>query len=223
VDSFTSRRIVTTTNDQAQLGRLTMIVDAYRALEHLGRHPRIDPARIVVVGFSRGGVAALYSSLSRFQRMHGSTTGPVFAAHIAFYPDCRTTYMRDDVLVAQKPVRILHGTADNYNPVDSCRAYVTRLKPLGSDIQLVEFPGAHHVFDWPTLKVPQTLADAQTTRRCRLEEVSGGRIFNADTKQPFTYTDACVERGPVVAYDAKAHLQAQEAMRDIINSTLLRK
>lgn len=55
------------------------------ALAVLGRHPRIDPERIAVMGFSKGGFAALYSSLRRFARMHGPA-GLTFAAHVAFYP-----------------------------------------------------------------------------------------------------------------------------------------
>lgn len=85
-DSFTGRRIVNTVSDQAQLGRLAMIVDAYRALELLARHPRIDSQRIAVMGFSRGAQAALYSSLKRFQAMHMQTAGLEFAAYIALYP-----------------------------------------------------------------------------------------------------------------------------------------
>lgn len=39
VDSFTGRGIVSTTNDQSQLGRLAMIIDAYRALDRLPHTP----------------------------------------------------------------------------------------------------------------------------------------------------------------------------------------
>jgi dipeptidyl aminopeptidase/acylaminoacyl peptidase len=53
IDSFTARGIVNTFNDQSQLGRLAMMVDAYRALDLLAKHPRIDPARIALMGFSR--------------------------------------------------------------------------------------------------------------------------------------------------------------------------
>jgi dienelactone hydrolase len=66
IDRFTGRGIVTTVYDQAQLSRLAIIVDAYRALELLSKHPRIDSQRIAVMGFSRGDQASLYSGLMRF-------------------------------------------------------------------------------------------------------------------------------------------------------------
>src|SRR5438093_9112307 len=58
VDSFSGRGIVSTSTDQALLGRLNMVLDGYRAFDVLANHPRIDPARIAVMGFSRGGQSA---------------------------------------------------------------------------------------------------------------------------------------------------------------------
>lgn len=109
IDCFKGRGIVSTNNDQSQLGRLSMIIDAYRALDLLARHPRIDPNRIAVMGFSRGGQAALYSSMKRLQQMYGPNNVQ-FAAYIVFYPECVTTYKSDDE-VADRPIRIYHGSA----------------------------------------------------------------------------------------------------------------
>jgi Dienelactone hydrolase and related enzymes len=122
IDSFTGRGITSTNNDQSQLGRLAQTEDAYRALAVLVKHPRIDPSRVILMGFSRGGQNALYASLTRFQRMHLSASGARFAAHIALYPDCSYTYRDDDDLAA--PVRIFHGIADNYD----ARCVVPRLR-----------------------------------------------------------------------------------------------
>ncbi|MBL6082651.1 acetylxylan esterase [Belnapia sp. T18] len=58
VDSFAGRGISGTGADQDRLSRLAMVVDAYRALDLVAAHPRIDPARVAVMGFSRGGGAA---------------------------------------------------------------------------------------------------------------------------------------------------------------------
>ncbi|HMA29772.1 MAG TPA: dienelactone hydrolase family protein [Thermoanaerobaculia bacterium] len=218
IDSFTGRGIVSTVNDQSQLGRLAMIVDAYRALELLARHPRIDPARIALMGFSRGGQAALYASVKRFQRMQGPA-GREFAAYIAFYPDCATTY-QSDTEITDRPVRIFHGTLDNYNPVAPCKAYVERLRAQGKDVQLTEYAGAWHVFDGQTLKKPVTIEKAPTMRQCQLAEAQDGVIINARTKEPFTYADPCVEYGPTIAYDEKAYSEAKKAVRELVTSTL---
>ncbi len=218
-DSFTARGLVSVNNDQSKLGRLATMVDGYRSLELLSKHPRIDANRIALMGFSRGGQAALYSAMSRFQHIHLAASVPGFAAYIVFYPDCRTTYLEGDNLV-DKPIRLFHGTADDYNPVDACRSYVARLRQAGKDIHLTEYAGAGHVFDWPMLKEPRKLEKAQTTRRCRLEETSGGVVLNSDTRQPFTYNDSCVDLGPTIGYHAEAHRAAQKDVREFITTAL---
>ncbi len=218
LDSFTGRGIVNTNDNHSQLGRLNMIFDVYRALDVLARHPRIDPTRIALMGFSRGGQAALYACLKRFQRLYGPV-GQEFAAYIAFYPDCSTAF-RDDEDVADKPIRIFHGTADDYDPIAPCRAYVARLQAKGKNVQLTEYAGAGHNFDNRAFKTPRKLEKAQTTRRCELAEAENGVIVNVKTKQPFTYADPCVEYGPTLAYDEKASTQARRAVKDFVSTTL---
>ena len=218
IDSFTARGIVNTNYDQAQLGRLAMILDAYRALDLLAKHPRVDPKRIVLMGFSRGGQAALYASMKRFQRMH-ALPGHEFAAYIAFYPQCVTAF-RDEENVADKPIRIFHGSADDYNPIAPCRVYVDRLKANGKDVRLTEYAGAGHVFDGRANKAPVKLEKAQTIRQCQLAEAEDGVIVNAKTRQPFTYSDPCVEYGPTIAYDEKASTEARKAVKDFLMATL---
>jgi dienelactone hydrolase len=218
LDSFTARGIVNTLNDQAQLPRTSMIVDAYRALDVLAKHPRIDPTRIALMGFSRGGQGALYASLKRFQRLHGPV-GQEFAAYIVFYPPCNTTF-RDDEDVADKPIRIFIGSADDYVPVASCRAYVERLKAKGKNVQLTEYADAAHVFDGRSFKKPVKLEKAPTARRCELAEAENGVIVNVKTKQPFTWADPCVEYGPTVAYNEKASTEARRAVKDFVATTL---
>lgn len=218
IDSFTARGIVSTVNDQTQLGRLAMTIDAYRALDLLSKHPRIDPSRIAVMGFSRGAQPALYASVKRFQRMY-SPSGQEFAAYVPFYAPCGTRY-RDDEDVTDKPIRLFHGSADDYVPVAPCRAYVERLKAKGKDVQLTEYAGAGHVFDGQSFKKPLKIEKAQTTRRCELAEAQDGVVINARTKQPFTYADDCVEYGPTVAFDEKAYTEARKAVGEFLIATL---
>jgi metallo-beta-lactamase class B len=218
VDSFTARGIVDTLNDQSQLGRLTMLVDSYRALGVLARHPRIDPARIAIMGFSRGGTPALYSSMRRFQKRYGPP-GASFAAHIAFYASCNTTYI-GDTDVGPEPIRLFHGTADDYVAVGPCRSYVARLKAAGKDVVLTEYPDAGHGFDNPMRTAPLVLPAAQTTRHCAFEESAAGTIVNQVTGRPFDWTDPCIEHGPTVAYQEKAHQESLKAVRAFLRDAL---
>lgn len=218
LDSFAGRGISNTVADQDQLGRLASTIDAYRALEILAKHPRIDPAKIAVMGFSRGGQAALYASMKRLHRMHLQPGGVEFAAYITLYANCGTTYI-DDHEVADKPIRMFHGTADDFVPVAPCRSYVERLRARGKDVTLTEYAGAHHVFDAAASVTPIWVGYAQTGRRCRLEEAPDGRIINSETKQPFTTAgDPCVERGASVAYNAEAHGRTLSAVKAFVGA-----
>ena len=54
-------------------------------------------------------------------------SGLALAAYIPFYPDCMTTFIADTD-VAERPIRIFGGMADDYNPIAPCKAYAERLK-----------------------------------------------------------------------------------------------
>jgi dienelactone hydrolase len=103
-----------------------MILDLYRGLAILAANPAIDPNRIAVMGFSRGGQAALYATLKRFQKMW-NPSGIDAAAYIALYPPCITTYI-DDTQVSDHPIRIFHGISDDWVEIAPCRAYFERLR-----------------------------------------------------------------------------------------------
>ena len=217
VDSFTGRGITQTITDQSQLGSLAMIFDAYRAQDLLSQDPRIDATRIAVMGFSKGGFAALYASLKRFQRTYGSARLE-FAAYVPFYPACNTTYLEDD-LVSERPIRIFHGAADNYVPVEPCRKYVARLRRAGADALLTEYAGAHHAFDNPLYSPHRSLPDAIITGDCVREERTAGEIINTATGEAFRWSDACVKRGGTVGYDAVATAEATIAVKSFLNET----
>jgi dienelactone hydrolase len=217
IDGFTGRGLTTVSGDQALLGRLNLIVDVYRALDILAKHPRVDSSKIVLMGFSRGGQSALYASVKRFQGMW-NRSGIEFAAYVPFYPDCSTTYISDGE-VADRPIRIFHGTPDDFNPVAPCKAYVERLRRAGRDVQLTEYPNAPHAFDNPNNNISPTInANSQSVRRCSIREEPAGQLVNAATGLPFTYADPCVERGPHTGYDPTAARAAHQAVGDFLRA-----
>jgi dienelactone hydrolase len=215
IDGFTGRGLTSVNTDQASLGRLNFILDIYRALELLAGHPRVDPERIVLMGFSRGGQAALYASLTRFHKLWNKS-GVQFAAYIPFYPDCATSYA-GETEVAEKPIRIFHGIPDDYNPVASCKPYIQRLRETGRDIVLTEYPDAQHGFDTP-LNVGAVIVStgAQTVRGCKIREAEGGVLLNVSTSQPFSYKDDCVQLNPHVGGNAAATQAARVAVSDFV-------
>jgi dienelactone hydrolase len=218
IDGFTGRGLTVVGPNQALLGRLNLIVDIYRSLDILAKHPRVDPDRIVLMGFSRGGQAALYASLDRFQKLWNKS-GAQFAAYIPFYPDCLTTYATDTEIAA-RPIRIFHGTPDDYNPVASCKAYVARLMEAKRDVVLTEYPDSQHGFDAGLLGVSTITvsANAQTARNCHLKEGEGGVLMNADTNAPFGYKDACIELNPHVGGNPGTAEAARKAVSEFLQA-----
>lgn len=217
-DSYTPRGITSVLSHHSLLPSLAMTVDTYRALELLARHPRVDPARIAVMGFSFGGQAVLSAAVKRFARMHGPPEAS-FALYVLFYPLCITRYLHDDE-VADRPIRIFHGAADDLAPAAACRAYVERLRKAGRDASLTEYAGAYHVFDWVALKTATKRPEAENLGRCRIEEASEGRLVNSETKQLFTDHDPCITRGATIGYNAEAHADAVRAVTGLVNTVL---
>lgn len=216
VDSFSGRGLTSTSTNQALLGRLNMVLDGYRAFDVLANHLRIDPARIAVMGFSRGGQSTLYSSMKRFQQMWNPRAA--FAAYIPLYASCNTTFIGDTDL-SSVPIRQFHGAADDYVPVAPCRPYFERLRAAGRDVLLVEYPDAHHGYDNPLgNKTPTISKGAQSVRACKLKEEPLGTIINAETGQPFTYKDPCVQTDPHTGYNEAAANATRKAVKDFVRT-----
>jgi len=217
LDGFTGRGLTSVNTSQGALGRLNFILDIYRALDVLAKHPRVDPQRIVLMGFSRGGQAALYASLKRFHKMWNKS-GIEFAAYIPFYPDCATTFISDTDVV-DRPIRIFGGTLDDYGPIALCKPYAERLKAAGHDVQVTEYATAPHAFDNPLGPTPAAVvANAQTVRHCMIVEEPAGVLISASTRQPFTYKDPCVELNPHVGYDAASTEQAKRSVKEFLKA-----
>jgi len=197
VDSFSGRGTFAKAHGfvfiQGSANVASRMVDAYRALDLLSRHPRIDPDRIAVMGFSGGASAARYAAMQRFAGARAAP-GQRFAAFVLVYPNCTVT-LRDDAQLVKAPVRIHHGEADRMTSIDLCRDWVARAHKAGADIALRPYAGAGHGFDIPDGIPPVERPDAINVSRCRLRETDDGRLVNSDTGRQLDSDDACVGKG----------------------------
>jgi dienelactone hydrolase len=144
IDNFTGRKFTDTETDMYQLSPTADIAGALAALRLLATHPGIDPKRIAVMGFSRGGLVALDTALEPFR--HGVIDGDLrFAAHVAFYPSCDVDYV--SAHLDGSPILMLLGGKDDYTPAAPCIAYADELRAKGAHIAVVTYPDANHGFD----------------------------------------------------------------------------
>lgn len=213
LDSFSGRGIKDVSDDQNDFGQFVQLYDAYRAAEALAEHPRVDGSRIVMMGFSRGGNAALYSAMRRFQTTFGPTRARLIA-HLPFYPACNFELV-GELDVTDAPIWLFHGAADDWTPIAPCRAYVDRLAAAGRDATITEYAGARHAFDNVRNPAYVEHADAQSSRNCVRREVNG-ELINPDTGRAFDYSDACVQRGVSVQYNAAATDAARAAVAALL-------
>lgn len=216
VDSFSGRGTLAKTPGLAVEGAgahssTARVVDAYRALAVLARHPRIDANRIALMGVSSGGRVAINSAMTRFARVFAPAEAS-FAAFIALYPPCNVKLKGDTDLVAA-PLRIHHGSNDVITRSEACRAYVERLLAAGRDADFAEYAGAQHGYDnpagMPSMQAPQ----APNPSRCEYEERADGWLVNAATGKPVTLNDECVGIGLAGAPNPQAAAATQAAVK----------
>ena len=165
VNSFVGRSIPRVCAGPHTISMASVLTDVYRARDLLAAHPRIDPDKIAVMGFSFGGRTALWASQLRFQQRYDR--GPSrFAAHLAFYPTNCHIRLADEDRVSDAPIRIFHGAADDATVIGRCREYVARLRDAGKDVTLLEYADAKHWADLPTSEfLPARISHPQLKAR----------------------------------------------------------
>jgi len=136
-----------------------LVPHAFGALKYLAAHPRIDPTRIGIVGFSLGGILAMYTASDMLATEHLGK-GPRFAAHVPVYPVCwihegvaRGAARQKRIANAYSkltgaPVHILAGGKDQLDDPDGCQKFLDALSPEArKSVTLTVYPDATHHWD----------------------------------------------------------------------------
>lgn len=221
VDSFSGRGAFAKTQTLAIEGTTNVgsrLVDAYRALDTLTRHPRIDADRIALMGFSSGGTAARFAAMQRFARVR-ALPGQRFTAFVALYPNCALSLRGDTELMAA-PVRVHHGDADQITAMEFCREWAERARRAGADIEFRGHDRAGHGFDMADGMPPLTQPDVPNFSRCRARETDDGRLVNVDSGQPPAPGDACVGKGLRGGPDPQARAAAMAEVSAFLAAAL---
>lgn len=171
MDSFTPRGVKSTVKDQNAVSALEFLSDAMAALKAAAAHPMLDPKRIGITGFSKGGTSSLYAALEG-QARRFAPAGLRYALHVPFYPACVNQYR--NVAGTGAPVLILMGAADSYVGTASCLELAERMRAVGVKVETTVYPGAGHGFDGGR---PYTISDGENYSRCvYVEQADGGWI-----------------------------------------------
>ncbi len=147
LDGFTGRGLTQVSTDQAQLGRLNFILDIYRGLDALAKHPRVDPQRIVLMGFRA-------AAKPRSMRASSASTAYGTSRASSSRPMCRSirTAPRRSLPTLTWPTgRSASSAAPRTTTIRSCCASPTSTgsSAAGRNVQLTEYPNAPHSFDNP--------------------------------------------------------------------------
>ncbi len=141
VDDFTTRGIKETCAEDFSEG----VSDAFGALLYLSRLPFVDTKRIAAVGYSQGADTALEIASSRFVSAFEVPDDVKFKVAAAFYPPCENQAN----VKLEIPTLILIGELDDVTPAADCERLAKAQPGDGSDVKLVVYPGAYHLFDDP--------------------------------------------------------------------------
>ena len=135
----TSRNIKSTVGSQDEVTTAAIILDAYRALEVLANHPKIDKNKVSITGWSLGGAVALFSGWMPIKKAINNNLK--FASHLAFYPPC--FFDPENTDFTDSPIHILIGEFDNWTPAQPCVNFVKKISK-NSNVKLTIYPNSHH-------------------------------------------------------------------------------
>ncbi len=205
IDSFRGRNLIEVCTSSRTLSGTQRIPDAYGALRLLATHPRIDPKRVALMGFSHGGILTMGASTGWARETFAPPGQPAFRAFLAFYPFCNTAYPERERISA--PLRIHSGELDDWTPAAPCVRQADALKTSGQDASITVYTGAHHSFDNLGQRF-QYLPNVVSGADCffRVASILGPAPSLGEITK-------CLRRGATIAWNPDATEQARRNVR----------
>lgn len=230
IDVFTPRGVSGTADDQSLVPFGADTADAFAALALLASHPRIDPQRIAIMGFSRGGIAVTRTAVERIAAAN-APPGVRFAAHVPVYSGGCVGIFRlivEPGVFGPKPMLWVHGDADDYAAMPPCQDYAKRIGAAGTPAEFVVIPGAGHKFDMDGSRRIQLPGAQRTREECplqtdiktlRVHDARSGAALNPAQLQAVTQ-ELCSAKGASVEGNARARDTAAQAITAFLQRVL---
>jgi len=197
IDSFGPRGVGSTVGSQTEVTAAMMTTDALRALRYLVNRTEVDPEKIVIMGSSKGAIAALYAAWTPYRKKVAGDLD--FAAYLLLYPLCTVI---EDGNVTDSPVHVFIGEKDNWTPAKPCIQQVGRMKSRERDWDITLYAGAYHAFDAPMVGIrnlPNAYSMAGCTVALRADgyeyETGSGYLLNRQERRLAFRT--CAKKGQV--------------------------
>jgi len=203
IDSFSGRGLTEVCTGLGRLHPLQRVPDAYGALRLLAEHPRIDPRRIVLMGFSHGGALTMLAATAWAKDTYAPAGAASFRAFFPFYPNCNSDFPERKQVSA--PVRIHTGDADDWTPARPCAELAARMKASGQDVGIHVYPGAHHAFDQARRLAFRPNVNNGSACFPRLVSILGPAVTGSGT--------GCLTKGATVGPDPLAAEQVRKNLR----------
>jgi dienelactone hydrolase len=146
VDVFGARRD-RGTGFTARLLNITeamVLADAYAGLRYLDGLPEVDGERVVLIGFSYGGMATTYAAYAQVAETF-APGGERFAGHVAYYAPCIAEF--EDGRATGAPLLMLYGGKDAIIDPDRCATVAETLEAGGAEVETIVYPEAVHQWD----------------------------------------------------------------------------
>jgi dienelactone hydrolase len=191
--------------------------EAYAALNMLSSHPKINPDKIGIVGYSSGGVVSLLSTDEKIRKILARSNNK-FAASVNIYPG--VIFVFANPTPTKAPVLFLLGEIDDIVPMGKVLEYAERLKKAGGDVQTKVYPGAYHGFDIPPTR-GRRVTSVDNDSNCQFEIQDNGNFIDPKNGEIFSERDwvshekSCItNNGMMSARDSAA---ANEYLKDTID------
>jgi len=222
LNSFKSRGITSTVGSQDEVTIAAVILDAYRALEKLAKHPKINKDKVALTGWSLGGGVSLFAGWMPLKK--AITDQVSFAAHLAFYPPCFIN--PENLSFTKAPIHILIGEADNWTPAKPCINLVEKLSDK-TNISITTYPDPHHGFDSEEPVVWNE--KGYSFKDCLFDLTADGDVLMNYLRIPMSNSILqkvgflfCVEKGVNVGGNLDARKKSLAFAKDFMKNKLLK-